>query len=128
MSTSLQHKADHHRERHASALAFNGHGPEYDHINMKAGQQAAARHDHILLLVCLEAGDGAAERVAEELEEQISYDEFGDDGCAAYFEARTSIADLDRDADCLGSALIAVERFAKAAARAVRAVRIRRAL
>lgn len=128
MSTSLQLRADRHRERIASGDAFIGGKSPSCPISVKAGQQAAARHDHILLLVCLEAGDGAAERVAEELEEQIAYDEYGDDGCAAYYEARTSIADLDRDADCLGSALIAVERFAKAAARAVRAVRIRRAL
>lgn len=128
MSSSLQLRADHHRERRSSDAAFLGARATSDPINVRAGEQTAARHDHILLLVCLEAGDSAAERVAEELEEQVRPGDIGEEGCAAYYEARTSIADLDAQADCLGSALISVERFAKAAARAVRAARIRRAL
>lgn len=130
MSTTLtlRDKAAIHRERYDSGCRFAGQPGEYDHINVRHGQAAAARHDFLLRLVCLEAGEAVAERLEEDLEEQIHHDEFGDDGAAAYYEARTSIAELDAEAEELDDVLIAITCFARAARRACKAASIRRAL
>lgn len=127
MSTSLQDKAQIHRERFESDCRFLGERGEYDHINIRAGEQMAARHDYLLKLVCLEAGEHVAEQLEQELDEQVRPDEIGEEGCAAYYEARTALADLDAEADRLGYLLIILHRFARNAARGCRTQTIRRA-
>lgn len=126
MSTSLQLRADQHRAGFADAKSWSGQNA--DPININAGQEIAARHDWLLKLVCLEAGEGVAERLEEELHEQLAPEDIGEEGCAAYYDARTSLADLDAEADRLGDFIIILQRFAKAAARACRAVAWRRAM
>lgn len=99
----------------------NGENTRPSPVNTKAGRQQAERHNHILRMVCLEAGAGAAERLEEDLEEQVCTDDIGMDGKAAYLDARLSIDWLDKDAEVIGEAILGIERFARGAFRATTA-------
>jgi hypothetical protein len=105
------------RRQMADDAAFSGWPARVDPINEKAGWEIAARHNRLLLMVCLEAGSGVAERLEEDLEESLCAGDIGLDGIAAYWDARETVASLDQQASGLMQALFAIEQFARAARR-----------
>ena len=78
---------------------WSGMGAMPSPINTRAGEQLAEKHDRVLAIARFELGaSDLVEMIDDLLTGDVDAGEIGHDGAAAYFEARASLAAMQRRA------------------------------